>query len=195
MTPSDQQISCGSAYLAVASDAWPVETMPEYPQASYYRARYYDASAGRFIREDPMGFYAGINKYAYVRNNPMRLRDPRGMWPWDHYYQADQLTNQTDSDLQIYHMTSKFLDPFVMAKCPAAVPLAQINQLAGENLDIDGALQGGMAIGLLAKYPEVIGEPQSQMLETFGKLRDANNRKIDAFLNEAAAAGTCNCGK
>ena len=29
----------------------------------YYRARYYDPAAGRFISEDPIGFFGGLNKY------------------------------------------------------------------------------------------------------------------------------------
>jgi RHS repeat-associated protein len=44
----------------------------------YYRARYYDPSIGRFISEDPMGFAAGINFYAYVNNNPINANDPTG---------------------------------------------------------------------------------------------------------------------
>ncbi len=45
----------------------------------YYRARYYDPAIGRFISEDPMGFAAGVNFYAYVLNSPMNFRDPSGM--------------------------------------------------------------------------------------------------------------------
>ena len=45
----------------------------------YYRARYYDSNSGRFISEDPLGFQAGINFYAYVRNNPVNANDPTGM--------------------------------------------------------------------------------------------------------------------
>ena len=45
----------------------------------YYRARYYDPSIGRFISEDPMGFEAGVNFYAYVGNNPLNESDPTGM--------------------------------------------------------------------------------------------------------------------
>ncbi|HWZ43831.1 MAG TPA: RHS repeat-associated core domain-containing protein, partial [Candidatus Saccharimonadales bacterium] len=45
----------------------------------YYRARYYDPVVGRFISEDPTGFDAGINFYAYVSNRPTGLRDPGGM--------------------------------------------------------------------------------------------------------------------
>jgi RHS repeat-associated protein len=45
----------------------------------YYRARYYDQSVGRFLGEDPIGFRGGVNFYAYVRNNPANLVDPRGL--------------------------------------------------------------------------------------------------------------------
>ena len=45
----------------------------------YYRARYYDPSDGRFISEDPLGFEAGINFYAYVNNNPVNFNDPSGL--------------------------------------------------------------------------------------------------------------------
>ena len=46
----------------------------------YYRARYYNLSTGRFIsRRFPIGFAAGINKYAYTGDNPISFRDPFGM--------------------------------------------------------------------------------------------------------------------
>ncbi|RLP52930.1 MAG: hypothetical protein D6160_18130 [Ketobacter sp.] len=44
----------------------------------YYRARYYDIDTDRFISEDPLGFEAGINFYAYVNNNPINFNDPTG---------------------------------------------------------------------------------------------------------------------
>lgn len=43
-----------------------------------YRARYYDPTIGRFISEDPLGFKAGVNFYAYVDNNPINANDPSG---------------------------------------------------------------------------------------------------------------------
>src|SRR6202011_834969 len=44
----------------------------------YYRARYYDSTAGRFISEDPIRFEIGLNFYAYVANDPVGQIDPSG---------------------------------------------------------------------------------------------------------------------
>ena len=49
------------------------------PPPSYYRARYYDPAAGRFINEDPIGFRGfDLNLFRYVRNQPGRYTDPSG---------------------------------------------------------------------------------------------------------------------
>jgi len=45
----------------------------------YYRARYYDPAAGRFLSEDPIRFFGGHNFYRYVRNGPTDFRDPLGL--------------------------------------------------------------------------------------------------------------------
>jgi RHS repeat-associated protein len=47
----------------------------------FYRSRYYDASVGRFISEDSVGFGGGSNFYRYVLNNPVNLVDPQGHAP------------------------------------------------------------------------------------------------------------------
>jgi RHS repeat-associated protein len=45
----------------------------------YYRARYYDPEAGRFLSRDPAGFAAGDeNLYAYVFGDPLNWVDPSG---------------------------------------------------------------------------------------------------------------------
>ncbi|HWZ44714.1 MAG TPA: RHS repeat-associated core domain-containing protein [Candidatus Saccharimonadales bacterium] len=45
----------------------------------YYRARYYDPAAARFLSEDPIGFEDGINVYSYAGNNPVNFSDPSGL--------------------------------------------------------------------------------------------------------------------
>src|SRR5215470_10095404 len=55
------------------------EIVQENPRASYYRARYYDPSIGRFVAEDPIRFGGGADFYRYVFNNPARLTDSNGL--------------------------------------------------------------------------------------------------------------------
>ncbi len=56
--------------------SWDGET-----SAYYYRARYYDPKIARFISQDPIGFWGGVNFYAYVGNNPVKWIDPLGLAP------------------------------------------------------------------------------------------------------------------
>jgi RHS repeat-associated protein len=53
----------------------------------YYGARYYDPALGRFISADTVVPGAGnpqnLNRYAYVRNNPLRYTDPTGHWTFE----------------------------------------------------------------------------------------------------------------
>ncbi len=51
----------------------------------YYRARYYDPRAGRFLTKDPIGFAGGdVNLYRAMGNNPINFIDPFGLYesPW-----------------------------------------------------------------------------------------------------------------
>jgi len=54
------------------------------PPASYYRARYYDPQIGRFLSEDPVGFYGGSNFYLYDDNDSVDFTDPWGLFPDDY---------------------------------------------------------------------------------------------------------------
>ena len=45
----------------------------------YFNARWYDATLGRFVTEDPAR--DGLNWYIYTYNNPLRWIDPTGFWP------------------------------------------------------------------------------------------------------------------
>jgi RHS repeat-associated protein len=78
---------------------------------SYYRARYYDPQAGRFLSEDPMGFDGGDNGYSYADNSPNGFTDPSGLSPWGRIL---------DWYLNKYHP----IDPLPVAPPRATCPLA-----------------------------------------------------------------------
>lgn len=54
----------------------------------FYRARYYSPVLGRFISEDPIGFWGGLNKYAYALGDPTNFVDPSGNEA-GYYYSPD----------------------------------------------------------------------------------------------------------
>ncbi len=43
---------------------------------SYYKARFYSPTLGRFMQTDPTGYADGPNWYAYAANNPVNVTDP-----------------------------------------------------------------------------------------------------------------------
>jgi len=45
----------------------------------FYRARYYDSMAGRFISEDPIRFAGSASFYIYTQNRPVNATDPSGL--------------------------------------------------------------------------------------------------------------------
>ena len=51
---------------------------PQVCPLSYYRARYYDPTEGRFLNEDPIRFSGGVNFYEYVGNSVTNRTDPPG---------------------------------------------------------------------------------------------------------------------
>jgi RHS repeat-associated protein len=52
-------------------------------QMYFDQARYYDASSGRFISQDPLQFQSNTeNFYAYTSNSPTDFTDPSGLGAW-----------------------------------------------------------------------------------------------------------------
>ena len=70
----------------------------------YYGARYYAAEIGRFVQPDSMlpDIYdpQQLNRYAYVRNNPLKYVDPSGLEPDENYSSLDEAGGQALLDAQ-----------------------------------------------------------------------------------------------
>jgi RHS repeat-associated protein len=81
MTSTDPRGPRSEAWFASVAACSSAETGPEFPQASYYRARYYDLNIGRFTSEDSVRFRGGIDFYTYGANSPTNLADPSGLCP------------------------------------------------------------------------------------------------------------------
>ena len=45
----------------------------------YFRARWYNPEAGRWLSKDPIGIAGGLNLYAFCGNNPVNFVDPLGL--------------------------------------------------------------------------------------------------------------------
>jgi RHS repeat-associated protein len=78
------QTDCGPVNLSANGSFLELSVQPLWRDCSktrlyYYRARYYDPSAGRFLSEDPAGFIPGVDFYTYVSNSPTNLVDPMGL--------------------------------------------------------------------------------------------------------------------
>jgi RHS repeat-associated protein len=71
----------------------------------YYRARYYDPNAGRYLSDDPLNFAAGVNFYSYVGNGPVNLADPWGLCPLDSPCEVPNHPPTADVDINIMAVT------------------------------------------------------------------------------------------
>jgi RHS repeat-associated protein len=83
----------------------------------YAFARYYNSRLGRFMSGDPLGSSADIsdpqtlNRYAYVRNNPVNLVDPTGLYTYSCLVGTDDQGNPIVGICQIVVLSaSKYCD-------------------------------------------------------------------------------------
>jgi RHS repeat-associated protein len=67
----------------------------------YYRARYYDITAGRFTSEDPVRFLASHNFYSYVANDPILLIDPTGLKECCSKAEQNEIEHRADFLMQV----------------------------------------------------------------------------------------------
>ena len=129
----------------------------------YYRARYYDATVGRFISQDPIGFEAGdANIYRYVFNSPLNYTDPTGLnaknksrYPLGHEHvdcvklaeKIDKLKRQVDrkiEELSLDELKLPGTDPNDKLK-PSLSRRGHFNTVAKYKADLAAAIAQYMA--------------------------------------------------
>ena len=79
----------------------------------HYRARMYDAVAGRFLGRDPIGYFEGSYQlYRYVRNSPLIHADPSGLWDyeWEGYWEPWKKTRVRHSMERVYDRARELLN-------------------------------------------------------------------------------------
>ncbi|TCV88551.1 MULTISPECIES: DUF6531 domain-containing protein [Methylomonas] len=110
-TNATKAVTATQRFDAYGSKIGGVGTVPQYgytgrePDASgltYYRARYYDPNQTRFTARDPLGYADGINRYAYVGNNPINYNDPNGLF-------ANQVSNAWSAGASYYNTASNIV--------------------------------------------------------------------------------------
>jgi len=95
----------------------------------YYGARYYDPKFSIWLSVDPLaGKYPGWSPYNYVLQNPVKLVDPDGKGPTDHWILNDSgkliLDERTNDDFNVFYdengnklfQTNKQIDLHYVAK-------------------------------------------------------------------------------
>jgi RHS repeat-associated protein len=108
----------------------------------YYRARYYDSAAGRFLSEDPLQFDGGINFYRYVGNRPTQFTDAFGL---EQQCKSCGIEQAPEYDVNgaapggtTFHWSAKFKnDATHDPKC------CEVRQLISWNQHVGGAPHGG----------------------------------------------------
>jgi len=156
--------------IPTPADLCPSPPALEVSQTSYYRARYYDASAGRFVSEDPLEFGGGRNFYTYTRNDPIALVDPSGMTPGQGTVVAPLMPGDTAS----FHIAD-LNDPRLKALLPASPngPFPQGTRHYGESdqcVSLTKFFTGLPCSGCWRAGPKVVGNniPPGTAMATFG---------------------------
>ena len=133
------------------------EQMDDETGLIYLRARYYDPNVGRFISKDPFtGFVSdtqSLNRYSYVRNNPVRFVDPWGLLYLDisvgagspvYYVGGSYTISIGERGIYFYGSPAGGLSTPITSTIGASISKPQKSPTSfGENLDVTvGAIVG-----------------------------------------------------
>ncbi len=121
------------------------------PGLYYYRARYYNPTFHRFIGEDPMRFLGGeTNYYAYVSNNPIRFKDPLGLWAVGISFEASTINPFTSGGGGSYGINFEYTSSSGFAAYKYGTPnnVASVGFLPGVSATVNIATGNGDWTGL-----------------------------------------------
>jgi RHS repeat-associated protein len=129
---------------------------------SYFGARYYRADVGRFTTVDPeLNVNAALldpqrwNRYAYVRNNPLRYTDPDGKDIWDF---LSGIGNALSSNALLGAGRTSGNRDFVLGQRVGDVVSlvgSAIETTAGSGMTVGGVAACGTGVGCLVGAPAV----------------------------------------
>ena len=103
--------------------------------------RYYDASSGRFLNRDPLGYGGGVNMYGYCGSSPVRGIDPTGL-------QIQQLIQNVAESVEENPLLQQALSDDVQE-------LAQACETVVHNI----ADQSGPSLGIQEGIDRMINDP------------------------------------
>jgi len=139
----------------------------------FMRARYYDASAKRFINEDPLSFQGGDwNLFTYVRANPLMRIDPIGLAEMKEISEKEfetYLINEPKSKIPYWDLVVKFVywkevyknlkkgnrnlseKMWLRVELPSAKDIPGITTISGTAIGIVNVLTGGWFNKMVSK--------------------------------------------
>jgi RHS repeat-associated protein len=95
----------------------------------YSRARWYDATLGRFISEDPIGFAGGdVNLYGYVHSNSVNKTDALGLLDPSIYQDPNMYNDPTDQPYNRFEETYNKAAP-IENKCSCEIGNPEISNI------------------------------------------------------------------
>ena len=126
----------------------------------YNRARYYHPQWGRYLTPDPLGLRAGLNLYAYAKNNPLKYADPLGMAPDDKGGQSiGSQTGDSAQDTGANACTPKFPDGNPTSDAMSSLPTpSDPPTLKGEVSNQPASAQGSVSHAPPKSVAKEVGE-------------------------------------